>query len=104
MAEQRRVHPVVHHRGLARVEAEQRGRELVQRRARTRAVRREVRGPERARLAESFDAVVGCDADDGRRKRVDHAAAGHHVAPVDVREVVAVDVDTGDLHVSNACG
>src|SRR5262249_51294536 len=62
------------------------------------AVCRQVRGPERAGLAEPDRAVVGRDAGDRRRQALDNPAAGQLEGAVDVRDVVPVDVDPGDLH------
>ena len=98
VAEQRGVERVVHDRELARVDAEQRRRQLAQRGARAPAVRRQVGRAERARLAEPLRPVVGRDTDDGAGEADDLAATRHDVRPVDVREVVAIDVNAGDLH------
>ena len=85
-------------RELARVDAEQRRRQLAQRGARAAAVRGQVGRAERARLAEPLRPVVRRDTHDGAGEADDLAATRHDVRAVDVREVVAIDVNAGDLH------
>ena len=75
MPHQRPVHRSADRTEVRGVDAEHRGRELVERRARAAAVGRKVGGAERAHLAEAFDAVHSRDPDDGARQRLDDAAA-----------------------------
>ena len=99
VTEQRCVEAVVDDCRLAWVHTEQHGTELAQGSTRAFAVRWQVRRPERARFPESFRPVVSRDAHDGAWKALDLTTTRHDVRPVDVRQVVAVDVDPRDVHV-----
>jgi hypothetical protein len=81
---------------VRRVDTEHGGPELPERSKRAAAVRRQVRRPERAHLAEALDAVLGANADDRRREPLDHPPSRHHVAAVRVRQLVREDIDAPD--------
>ena len=74
------------------------GSELDKRCARSAAVGRKIGGPERADLAEARHPALRREPHDGARERLDHPAARHDVAAVDVRQVVSVDVDPSNPH------
>ena len=75
------------------LDADQRRRQLAQRRPRAARERLQVGRSQRTRLAPADDAVVGLHPHHRARQRRDRPAARHHVLAVRVAQLVAEDVD-----------